>query len=255
MKNNSWLGNLLASLVIPVLVLLVWLLATSVGGVNQIILPSPAKVLSRLFSLIASGDMLGDVGWTLLRTVLGFVSGAVAGVLLGTAMGSWRRIHSMTVFPVDFLRSLPATTIFPLFMLVLGLGLKSMVALIAFPCCWLVTINTMYGVRNSSLIRREMAEVFRLSRTRRFFFVTLPDAMPSIAASLRLSVAISLHMAIIGEMFMGSTIGIGRRVFDAHMLLRVSEMYSIIIIAGTLGYVLNRVFVAFEKKLVFWGGR
>jgi NitT/TauT family transport system permease protein len=208
-------------------------------------------VVKELGRIIMDGQLLGDLGWTLLRTALGFAIGVAAGVVIGAAMGSWRSAHSLLEFPVDALRSLPATTLFPLFMLFLGWGLKSMVCLIAFPCCWLVTINTMYGVRNSSTVRKEMAQLFRLGPAKMFLFVTLPDALPSIAASVRLSVAICLHMAIIGEIFMASTSGMGYRISDAHMLLRVAEMYAYILVVGVLGYVLNHVFVRIEKRF-FW---
>lgn len=245
----------LCGALIPVVILTIWTLASLYSSVNSLILPSPLSVLKSLISLFYTGDIINDIGWSLLRTVLGFALGVSLGVMLGVAMGTWRYVHNSTIFFVDALRSVPATSLFPLFMLFLGLGLKSMVALIAFPCCWLVTINTMYGVRNSSQVRRDTGIAFKLGPLKRFFFITLPDAAPSIAASLRLSLAMCLHMAIIGEMFMGSQIGIGRRIYDAHLLLRVPEMYSLVLIAGILGYLINHILVRLEKKVVFWGGK
>lgn len=240
---------------VPILLLLIWMSVSLFTGVKAIILPSPWIVGKKFFDFIISASLWMDLGLTLYRTVLGFLLGVSTGILLGAAMGYWRHLHDAMILPVDAIRSLPATTLFPLFMLILGWGTKSLVALVAFPCCWLVTINTMYGVRNSSRIRREMAIMFRLSSTKRFFFVTLPDALPSIAASLRLSVAICLHMAIIGEMFMSTTSGLGYRIFDAHMLLRVPDMYATIIIVGLLGFLLNQLFVFIEKRIFFWGGK
>lgn len=243
----------LIPLSVPVTFLILWVCIALFTGVKEIILPPPWTVGEKLAAILASGSLWVDLSLTLYRTGLGFLLGVSSGVLLGAAMGSWRRLHDTMILPVDALRSLPATTLFPIFMLCLGWGTKSLVALVAFPCCWLVTINTMYGVKNSSKIRAEMAKMFRLSSAKRFFFVTLPDALPSIAASLRLSVAICLHMAIIGEMFMGTTSGLGYRIFDAHMLLRVPDMYATIIIVGVLGYVLNYVFVRIESQVFFWG--
>ncbi len=239
----------LTTLSVPVGLLVLWVCITLFTGVKKIILPEPWTVVQELGALIISAELWADTGLTLYRTALGFLLGVSIGILLGAAMGSWKRMHDAMILPVDAIRSLPATTLFPIFMLCLGWGTKSLIVLIAFPCCWLVTINTMYGVRNSSKIRREMATMFRLSNARRFFFVTLPDALPSIAASLRLSIAICLHMAIIGEMFMGTTSGLGYRIFDAHMLLRVPEMYATIIIVGMVGYILNQLLVGLEQRL------
>lgn len=248
-------GTVIVSLIIPLLVILLWVFVTSKGRLNAIILPSPGQIITAFLDLFKSNGMFFDIGWTILRTILGFFVGVITGTFLGTAMGSWRNVKDMAEFSVDFLRSIPATTIFPLFMAMLGFGHKTMIALVAFPCCWLVTINTMYGVRNSSLVRREMGQVFRLSKIKRFFYITLFDAMPSIAASLRLSVAICLHMAIIGEIFMEIQNGIGYRVSLANRNVEVPDMYAVIIVAGILGYILNQLFLIFERKIVFWGGR
>ncbi len=239
---------------IPIVLLTLWFSISLFTEVKTIILPYPWVVGERLIGFLISGNVWVDLGLTLYRTGMGFLLGVSAGILLGAAMGWWRPLHDTMIFPVDAFRSIPATTLFPLFMLFLGWGTNSLVALVAFPCCWLVTINTMYGVRNSSIIRQEMATMFQLSGSQRFFYVTLPDALPSISASLRLSIAICLHMAIIGEMFMSTTSGLGYRIFDAHMLLRIPDMYAIIIIVGLLGYIMNQVFILLEKHVFFWGG-
>jgi NitT/TauT family transport system permease protein len=255
MKRVVRPGALAARLVLPLLILALWQAASTWGGASPLVLPRPAEVARSLAALLLHGGVLRDAGWTLFRAGCGFLLGALAGVLLGVAAGSYRTVHRLIEFPVDFLRSLPTVTMVPLFMLLLGLGLRGIVAIVAFPCCWLVTINTLYGVQHSSPVRREVAAVFRLSRARRFFFVTIPDALPTIAASLRLSVAVCLHVAIIAEMFMGSQTGIGRRIYDSHMLLRVADMYALILITGTIGYSVNRLFVLGERRVVFWRGR
>jgi NitT/TauT family transport system permease protein len=237
--------------VVPCLALFVWAFLTSALRVSEIILPPPIAVVKELGRIIMDGQLPMDLGWTLLRAGLGFLVGVTSGVVIGAAMGSWRPVNNLLAFPVDALRSIPVPVLLPLFMLFLGWGLRSMMCLIAFPCCWLVTVNTMYGVRNSSAVRKEMASLFRLGPTKTFLFVTLPDALPSIAASVRISVATCLHMAIIGEMFMSSTSGLGYRIIDAHMLLRVPEVYAYIVVVGVLGYVLNKAVVSCEELLLW----
>jgi NitT/TauT family transport system permease protein len=167
-------------------------------------------------------------------------------------MGSYRTFREAMDLPVDSLRSIPATALFPLFMLLLGVGSKSIIALIAFPCIWIMTINTVYGVKNSNQVRKQMAKVFKANKVQQFFKITIPDALPYIATGLRLCIAIALHMAIVAEMFTGTREGLGRRIFDAHMLLRISEMYALIILTGILGYILNIGWLTMERRLVHW---
>jgi len=237
------------ALIAPVLLLSLWVLATTVGGVAAFILPSPLAVVQELGRLLVSVGLWTDIGWTMLRTMLGFGVGVTLGIGLGLAMGMWRSVHDAMILPVDAFRSIPATALFPLFMLCLGIGLESAVVLIAFPCMWLAAINSMYGVRNANPVRTEMATVYRLTEGQKFLYVTFPDAISSVIASLRLSIAMCLHMAIIAEMFMGSEVGIGRRIFDAHMVLRVPEMYACIILVGFLGYAVNLLLVSAESRL------
>lgn len=242
-------------IIVPACILAVWFLTTELELVHAVLLPSPIAVFVRLFSLVTSGEVLPDLGASLWRLVLGFGLAMVLGVLMGMLMGSYRGFREAMEFPVDSFRSVPATALFPLFMLVLGVGSKSNVALIAFPCIWIMTINTMYGVRNSSRVRRQIAQVFRATRAQQFVTVTFPDALPYIATGLRLCVAVALHMAIVAEMFTGTTSGLGRRIFDAHMLLRVPEMYALILLAGLVGYLLNVGWLAIERRLVHWADR
>jgi ABC-type nitrate/sulfonate/bicarbonate transport system permease component len=242
-------------LFVPIATLLLWLLITELRLVPALILPSPITVFSRLLSLIFSGEILVDLSATLGRLLAGFSLAVVVGVTIGLVMGTSEPLREALEFPVDSLRSIPATALFPLFLIVLGIGTKSNIALTAFPCIWIMSINTMYGVRNSSQVRKQIAKVFKASSSQQFFKVTLPDALPYIATGLRLSIAIALHMAIVAEMFTGTREGLGRRIFDAQLLLRIPEMYALIIMAGIIGYALNMGWLAVERRLVHWAGR
>jgi ABC-type nitrate/sulfonate/bicarbonate transport system permease component len=240
---------------VPASILILWFLITEFELVPAILLPTPIEVGRQIFSLIFSGEILPDVGATIGRLLAGFTLAVIIGVIIGLLMGSSKSFHEVMEFPVDSLRSIPATALFPLFMIVLGVGNKSNIALTAFPCIWIMTINTMYGVRNSSQVRAQIARVLKASRAQQFFRVTVPDALPYIATGLRLSIAIALHMAVVAEMFTGTKEGLGRRIFDAQMLLRIPEMYALIILTGIIGYALNMGWLAIERRLVHWAGR
>ncbi len=192
---------------------------------------------------------------TLGRALAGLVLAVAVGTPLGLAMGSSPALQKMLVLPVDGLRSVPATALFPLFMILLGIGTPANVALVAFPCVWIMTINSMYGVQSSSRARREMAEILGLKGMRGFTWVTFPDALPYIATGFRLCLATALHMAIIAEMFTGSARGLGRRIFDAQLLFQIPEMYALIILVGLLGYGANLGWQSIERRLVHWAGR
>jgi NitT/TauT family transport system permease protein len=240
---------------VPAAILLVWFLIAQFSLVPAILVPPPGEVFRRLFSLVFTGEIFGDLIATLGRVLIGFSLAAFGGITIGLIMGSSKTFSDAAGFPVDFFRSIPATALFPLFLIVLGVGNRANIALTAFPCTWIMTINTMYGVRNSSQVRKQIAKVFKASPTQQFWRVTVPDASPYIVTGLRLSIAIALHMAIVAEMFTGTLDGLGRRIFDAQMLLRIPEMYALIILTGILGYALNMGWLAIERRLVHWVGK
>jgi NitT/TauT family transport system permease protein len=245
------------ALLVPAILMCVWLAISELHLVTPIILPHVGTVFERLYLLLftSNNSVWPDVAVTMAKVVLAFSLSAVGGVLLGVLMGASRGLHGTLFFPVDFLRSLPATAIFPIFMLVLGIGFNSHVAYIAFPCLWINTINAMYGVLNASAVRREMAVVSHASRLQVLLYVTLPDSLPHVASGLRLSVSAALIMAIAAEMLMGSKAGLGRRIFDAHFTLQIADMYAVIIVVGMIGYALNRIVLLGERRIVHWGGK
>lgn len=239
------------------MLILLWVILTRLLLVTPLVVPAPGDVLQQLLVILFTRQdtIWPDIGVSMVKVAAAFCIAALGGVLLGALMGANRRIYQTFFFPVDFLRSLPATAIFPIFMLALGIGFNSHIAYIAFPCLWINTINAMYGVLHGSAVRREIAAVCRASRWQTLVYVTLPDALPYVASGLRLSTSAALIMVIAAEMLMGSKAGLGRRIFDAHFTLAIPDMYAVIILVGIIGYVLNRLVLSAERRVVHWAGR
>jgi NitT/TauT family transport system permease protein len=241
--------------IVPAALILAWAGLTYSNAVNPILLPPPHIVAVAFGRATLSANVWADVGKTLLRIATGLTLACAIGIPLGLMMGSSHRVRELMSFPVDFFRSIPGSALFPLFILVLGLGSRSAIALVVYPCTWLLTINAMYGVQNSSPARRRLAKAYRATRLQQFLKVTLPDALPYLASGLRLCLAIAMIVAVVAEMFTGSRDGLGRRIFDSHFLMRIPEMYALILLTGILGYALNRAYVAAETRIVHWSGR
>jgi len=247
--------KLTRALLIPVIAALLWIIVTELHLVSELFLPGPFAVIRSLFSLVVTGNVISDLLLTVGRVFVGFFSAVLIGVPVGAVMGLSNGVRKLMEPSIDVLRSIPTTAMLPLFMLLLGIGDKSIVALVAVPCLWTMIMNTMYGVANGSKARRDIARLYRASRLQTLVYVVIPDSLPFVVAGLRLGMALALHMAIAAEMIAGARVGLGRRLFDAEMLLRVPEMYALLLITGALGYTLNRGLVAFERAVVHWSGR
>ncbi|MDR3261414.1 MAG: ABC transporter permease subunit [Tannerella sp.] len=119
----------------------------------------------------------------------------------------------------------------------------------------LFILNTAYGVIQSNKIRREVVKLYGASKFQIFKWITFYDALPQTLIGLRVAISFALIVEVLCEMFMGSEHGIGQRVTEAWTTYKISELYALILLAGTLGFFFNRIFVYFENKLVPWVGK
>ena len=92
------------------------------GLVNGDLLPSPVATLHDTFGNIASGKMTRDFALTLVRVLYSIAIAIVFGVPVGILLGARAAIYRSVEFLIDFFRSTPATALFPLFLLLFGLG-------------------------------------------------------------------------------------------------------------------------------------
>ncbi len=247
MKKNIIIG--------PLAILVIWSVVHYGELVNPLFLPSPVSVVTTIFIGIFRGSLLSDLGITFVRFAFGFLSAAIAGVLLGIFLGYFEKVYSALEVIIDFFRSVPATALFPLFMLFFGVGDVSKIMVVFFACTFIILINTVYGVKNASRLRRMLAKSLKASKIQLLLKVVLPDALPHICAGLRIGISFALVLAVVTEMFLGTVSGLGHRIIEAQLVYQIPEMYASIIVAGLAGYSLNKGFIFIERKVVHWSGK
>jgi acyl-CoA synthetase (AMP-forming)/AMP-acid ligase II/ABC-type nitrate/sulfonate/bicarbonate transport system permease component len=239
----------------PLALILIWYLVSAFQWVNPFFLPTPLNVFLKLKEVLLSGGVYVHLGKTLYRMFSGYLLGVLLGVPLGVIVGYWEKAYNSLEFLIEFFRGFPATSLFPLFMLAFGIGDAAKIAIVIFSCSLVITINTLYGVRNSSKTRQMVAETMKAGKTYIFARVILPDALPYITAGLRTALSITLIIVVILEMFIGTDRGLGHLIYNAHMTYQIPEMYVMIIITGLIGYGLNKGFIKLEEEIIHWGGK
>lgn len=237
------------------LILVIWQVASMVGLLNPLFLPTPSAVLQTLGSIILSGAVLPDVGRTLYRVCVGYALGVSIGVPVGVLLGGFERLYRWSELLIDFFRSIPVTSLFPLFLFFFGIGDPAKFTIVAYAVGLITLFNTMHGVRNSSKTRLLVSRVFGANRVQQFIGVMLPEALPQIVVGLRLALSSALIYVIVTEMFLGTTRGLGYRIYNANLTYDIPDMYACIFLAGILGYIINRSLVFFESRVVHWTGK
>ncbi len=242
-------------LVGPLVLLGIWALVSQLHLVRPILLPPPTATLVALWQGITDGSLWVDLSQTLYRTFVSFAIAALIGVPMGIVLGSERRIYRRVELLVDFFRSTPATAMFPLFLVVFGIGDVAKIAVAAFAAWLIIVFNVAYGVMNASLTRARAARIMGASRARIFVDVTFFEALPQTFIGIRSAISIAIVVIIVAEMFVGSTRGMGHRIIDAQQIYDMKGMYASIIATGCIGYGLNVIFLLLERKVVHWTGR
>ncbi len=235
-------------------VVLWWLLALS-GVIDPVLMPAPQDAAVALWKGFADGTLTHDFWQTVWRTVLSFVIATAIGVPLGIALGSSSRVYAAVEFVIDFFRSTPASALFPMFLVIFGVGEKTKIAVAAFGAALVILFNVAYGVMNAKKTRQAAAHVMGAGRLRIMVDVTLWESLPQTFVGMRSGISLALVIVIVAEMFIGSTDGLGQRVINAQMVFDMPLMYAAIFAAGALGYGLNLLFLVIERRFVHWGGK
>lgn len=249
-RQERWRHGLL--FVGPLGVLLLWGLVAYAGLISPLFLPPPQSVARQLWVDIMTGRILPHVAFTVFRVSAGCGIGILLGVSLGLALGYWRKSYECTEVVIDFFRSIPIACLFPLFLVIFGIGDKAKIGTAAWASTFVVLLNTVYGVRGANATRVMVAESLHATKLQIFLKVLLPEALPNIVVGIRTAVSLGLIVVLVTEMFMGTEKGLGRDIYDASLVYRTPQLYSGILVTGVLGYLLNKGFVILEAKVIHW---
>lgn len=232
-----------------------WYFAVWYRVVDPVLLPSPGDTFKALYGGMAGGRLGFDFIKTVERTVYSTVIAAAIAIPLGVFLGASERLYRSVEFVVDFFRSTPASAMFPLFLVLFGVGNETKIAVAAFGAMLVILFNVAYGVMNARKTRLLAAKVMGASRLQVLAGVMLLESLPQTFVGLRNGVSLALVIVVVAEMFIGSTDGLGHRVFEAQQLFNMADMYAAIFAAGALGYGLNLLFLVIERKFVHWSGK
>ncbi len=245
--------NSINRLTIPLLLLFVWWLLSQHSFVSPLFLPRVGDVGLEIGVALREG-LLGDIGATLYRSLIGLAIAGALGIPIGLLLGYSKRLYQQAEFTIEFFRSIPTTALFPLFLLLFGVGDLSKISMVAFGAIAFFIINTVYGVHGVRRQRVAAAQAMGLKGVDLFRYLILPEALPSIVTGFRLALSYSLVIAVVTEMFFGSNDGVGYRIMTAQYIYDTPAIYVGIITAGLLGLGLNKVALGLERRFIHWRG-
>ena len=153
--------------------LAVWSLAVAAQWVDPVLLPSPVATFKALWQGMDGGPLGFDFVKTVYRTAASTAIAAVIAIPLGIVLGSSEQLYRSLEFVIDFFRSTPASAMFPLFLVLFGVGDETKISVAAFGAILVILFNVAYGVMNARKTRLLAAKVMGASRLRVLFDVML----------------------------------------------------------------------------------
>ncbi|GAA1345752.1 ABC transporter permease [Saccharothrix algeriensis] len=236
----------------------VWELATRFA--DDSFFPRPTVIAEAAWALWLSGPadrlfltdavfehVLPSIG----RLLAGWGIAALVGVSLGVALGRSATALEFAGPLLTFLRSIPPPALVPVFLLVFSIGTQMQLATIVFGVLWPILLNSVDGARSVDATKYETSAVFRIPKAQWVLGVVLPAAAPKIFAGLRVSLSLSLVLMVVSEL-VGTDNGIGSQLLVAQREFDFPDMWAGIVLLGVLGYALNTVLLAFERRALAW---
>lgn len=231
--------------------LLVWQVASTRGWVNPSIFPPLDQIAVALWKGVIGGALLDDIAISLQRSGIAFLAAAAIGIPLGLLMGQIRPIERALDPILQLFRQTSALALYPVFILLLGLGEVSKVFVIFWATLFPILLATIGGVKEVDRRLIEMARIYGASNLTVFRRVILPASLPQIFVGLRLSATTALLLLIAAEMI-GANKGIGFTVLNAQFNFQIPLMFAAILLLALLGLAANAVLVALQRRLCRW---
>jgi ABC-type nitrate/sulfonate/bicarbonate transport system permease component len=215
------------------------------------LLPGVDTTVERLADDIGSGLIWRHAQVTLLRGGIGFGLAIVIGIGLGVLMARSRLVEAAIEPLLASTYPVPKLALYPIFLLWLGLGAQSKIALVALECLYPIAYNTYSGARAVNRNQMWAAMNAGVSRFRIIWSVVLKASLPSIFTGIRIALPIAMVVMVVTELI-GESLGLGFLVRQAGTRFQPDGALAIVLLLGVFGFVLDRLVVAATRVFAFW---
>jgi NitT/TauT family transport system permease protein len=232
-----------------------WELLTRLNVLDPFFFGQPTKIVEQIWTWVQAGTEAGSlwtqIAVTMQETVIGFVLGVALGVVFGIALGRSRLLAEVFGPYIKVMNSIPRIVLGSIFIVWLGLGLSSKVALAVVLVFFAVFFNAFQGTREVDRNLIANARILGASSRQVTRQVVLPSAMTWIIASMHVSFGFALIGAIVGE-FLGAQQGLGLLISQAQGTFNPNGVFAAMVIIAVLALVAEWLITLLENRLLAW---
>jgi NitT/TauT family transport system permease protein len=226
----------------------VWWGLVRFGVVDKFFISTPEQV-ARFLVENFRGQIVPHALNTLLATLIAFVLSGVTGVVAGLVLVELPGMKRMVDPFLTALNSMPRIALAPIFILWFGIELTSKVALAFSLGFFIVLMSTFAGIRNVDPVLLRLSRSLGCSPLQQFMKITLPWAVPSVFAGLKLALIYSFLGVVTSEM-LASKLGLGQLIMYYSGLLRMEAVLGILLVMAVCAVVLTMVADRIEAMLL-----
>jgi len=238
-----------------------WQLATSIdlnpdqpgvqGLIKKILMSSPIDIFNAGVQDFTSGTIWPHLQISFIEWILGFALSILIGVPFGFAIGLWRRLRMFTGYWLFAVDATPSVALFPLIVLVAGIGLESKLIMVVLAAVFQILLSTMGGVRAVSWKHMEIARSFGASQGQILRSVILPTTIPFMLTGIRLGAGRSLVGVVVAE-FQAANQGIGYYIALNGQTLNTARVFIGLLILGGFGILVGEIVRLIEHRFDVW---
>lgn len=213
-----------------VAVLLWWVASTQI-----FVTPSPADTVAALVDSLQDDTYLVHLKSTATAAILALAISAAVGVVIGLAFGLLPRLSRGFEPLVVASNGLPKIVIYPVLLLLLGMGTTSKVALAVLIGMFPVLMNVSASVRHMPSIYARLARTLQASPWQMFWLVILPAIRRALMTGIRLAVSLSMVGVVLAEMF-ATQYGLGRMILASYTSAQYPRMLATVLLLGIVSF-------------------
>lgn len=248
--NSRWLP-LMKSLLPFGLLLSAWWAVAAAGWYPPNLLVSPQIVAQAFADGWSSGELQSHLSISLGRLAAGLALGSALGLLFGVLMAVSRGFNVATAPLFNTVRQVPSIALIPVLILMLGVDETFKVVIITKAAFFPVALAAAEAVRGIPAAHIEVARAYRLPRHIVLWKVLLPATVPDVVTGFRLAAGRAWGTLVAAELI-ASDAGLGQMMEFGRQMFRMDVVMLGLVIAGLIGFALDRGLKALEFRLMGW---
>ena len=214
--------------------LVAWEIAPRLRLVDTFFTSQPSRVLVASVEIIRNGTLMHDASVSLSEFAVGFALALAVGVPVGLMLGTFPTLRYLLDPPVMAIYATPQLALLPIFVLWLGIGMASKIAVVFIGASIPIVVNSMAGVRQVDRSLVLAARSFCASRRDVFVRVILPASLPSVMIGIRLGLSRAVLGVVVAEMYVSQE-GVGNQIMRLGSAFRVDHLLFYVLLVSAFG--------------------